>query len=157
MVKNKFANRKINKYRVSEKSSKKYKDEYELQYLNMDKPLEDKITLEDKLKLIKNNFDNADKKYLKYASTKSYLNSDKLFLGEVTRYKKELNKIKSELFDVFKTTWVDLIRYKYDLPSETFKRYHDRYKTYNYDVTRKGRLIKLYQSNKILIFTFLFF
>ena len=134
MEKNTYANRKIRK--DSNSRFRKFKDEYELQYLSKRKPLEEHYTLEKKLEVIKKNFDISDKQFEKYSFIKSQLNNGNLLKGEFMRYQKELNKIKNEISDIFKKTWHDLNRYGYDLPSSTFKLYRQRYKNYNYDITR---------------------
>ena len=93
-------------------------------------------TLEDKLQLIDENFNLSDEKYSKYSSMKFKLNNGKLFLGEATRYRKELRKMEEDLFNTFKKTWGDLIRYGKDIPSNKFKTYRVRYNTYNYNPAR---------------------
>tara|TARA_B100000315_G_C14324134_1_gene472194 strand:- start:158 stop:583 length:426 start_codon:yes stop_codon:yes gene_type:complete len=132
-------------YRASKSSDlrfKKYKDKYELNSLKKQisdyKQQVDNRTLEEKLNLMNENFEISDKGFKKYLSIKNKLNGGRLFKGEITRYQKELKKIKDETFDNFKKTWFDLNKYRCDLPSETFKIYHKRYKAYNYDITRNS-------------------
>ena len=85
--------------------------------------MQDNKTLEDKIKLIKSNFDIADKFYDKYSSIKYQLNNGKLFNGEVLKYQKELNEIKTEMPDAFKTAWIELNKYRSGIPSKNFKIY----------------------------------
>ena len=85
--------------------------------------MQDNKTLEDKIKLIKSNFDIADKFYDKYSSIKHQLNNGKLFNGEVIKYQKELNEIKTEMSDAFKTAWIEHNKYRSGIPSENFKIY----------------------------------
>ena len=143
MKKNIYPNRRVSSSSTSK--FKRYKDEPGLQYLTKNIPLEDNKTLEDKIGLISENFDMSDKKFKKYSDIKFKLNNGKLFLGEVTKYQKKLKEIKSEMFEIFYKTWNELVRYRYDIPSETFKIYRSRYDKYNYDVTRntfKGTILE---------------
>ena len=86
-----------------------------------ERELQDNETLEDKIELIKSNFNTADKFYDKYSSIKYQLNNGRLFKGEVTRYQKELNEIKREMFDAFKTAWIELNKYRSGIPTKNFK------------------------------------
>jgi len=79
--------------------------------------MQDNKTLEDKIKLIKSNFDIADKLYYKYSSINYQLNNGKLFKWEFIKYQKELNEIKTEMSDAFKTAWIS------GIPSKNFKIY----------------------------------
>ena len=88
-----------------------------------ERELQDNETLEDKIELIKSNFNTADKFYDKYSSIKYQLNNGRLFKGEVTRYQKELNEIKREMFDAFKTAWSEHNKYRSAIPSKNFKIY----------------------------------
>ena len=108
---------------------------------------EDNKTLEDKIKLIKENFDASDKKYGEYSNLKSKLNNGRLFLGEITRYQKELIEIKNEMFDLFKISWSNLIKYSNDIPSKTFNMYRARYKIYNYDVKRNNFDVTIFDKD----------
>ena len=106
---------------------KRHKEERE-------KPL--MISLEKKLKLIEENFNLSDKEFNKYSTIKSKLDNGTLFLGEVTRYKKELKEIRKDMFDIFKKTWYDLLRHSEDIPSDTLKKYQIKFDTYNFDIRR---------------------
>ena len=86
-----------------------------------EREMQDNKTLEDKIKLIKSNFDIADKFYDKYSSINHQLNNGRLLLGEFTKYQKELNEIKTEMSDAFKTAWIELNKYRSGIPSENFK------------------------------------
>jgi len=120
---------------------KHYQDEsilhsYKRQMMERENALEDNSTLEDKLNLIRNNFEESDNKFGEYSALKLKLNNGRLFLGEFTKYQKEVIKIKNEMFDLFKISWSNLIKYNNDLPPKTFNMYRARYKIYNYDIKR---------------------
>ena len=108
--------------------------------------MERENALEDKIKLIKENFDASDKKYGEYSNLKSKLNNGRLFLGEITRYQKELIEIKNEMFDLFEISWSNLIRYSNDIPTKTFNIYRARYKIYNYDVKRNNFNVTIFDK-----------
>ena len=76
--------------------------------------------------------------FKKYLFIKNKLNGGRLFKGEIIKYQKELKKIKDETFDNFEKTWFNLNKYRYDIPSETFRLYHKRYKNYNYNITKNS-------------------
>tara|TARA_Y100000310_G_C20689623_1_gene821376 strand:- start:3209 stop:3520 length:312 start_codon:yes stop_codon:yes gene_type:complete len=84
--------------------------------------------LEDILKLMEKNFNLSDELDRKYSSMKLQLNGRNLFLGEMTKYRKEIKEIKNEMSDVLKKTWSDLIKYGESIPSETFIMYREKYK-----------------------------
>ena len=67
-------------------------------------------SLDEKLKLIEENFNLSDKEFNKYSTIKSKLNNGTLFLGEFKRYEKELKEIRKDMFDSFKKTWYDIVR-----------------------------------------------
>ena len=134
MEKNIYANRKLRK--GSNSRFKKFKDEHDLQYLSKKIPLEEYSTLDEKLKLIEENFNLSDKEFNKYSTIKSKLNNGTLFLGEVKRYEKELKEIRKDVFDSFKKTWYGIVRYSKDIPSDTLKKYQNKFNTYNVDITR---------------------
>ena len=93
-------------------------------------------SLDEKLKLIEENFNLSDKEFSKYSTIKSKLNNGTLFLGEVKRYEKELKEIRKDMFDSFKKTWYDIVRHSKDIPSDTLKKYQNKFDTYNVDITR---------------------
>ena len=93
-------------------------------------------SLDEKLKLIEENFNLSDKEFSKYSTIKSKLNNGTLFLGEVKRYEKELKEIRKDMFDSFKKTWYDVVRYSKDIPSDTLEKYQNKFDTYNVDITR---------------------
>ena len=99
-------------------------------------PLKDDKTLEEKIKLINDNLYLADKEFNRYSSIKSKLKEGGLFKGEVARYQKELIKMKKEMFDTFNTTWSNLTKYQNDIPFDSFKRYKNRFNSYDFDVKR---------------------
>ena len=120
---------------------KQYKDEsiihsYKRHKRERENPLKEDKTLEEKLKLINDNFDLSDKEYNRYSSIKFKLHNGRLFKGEITRYQKELINMKKEMFDTFNTTWYNLTKYQNDIPFDSFKRYKNRFDSYDYDVKR---------------------
>jgi hypothetical protein len=134
MEKNIYANRRLRK--GSNSRFKKFKDEQGLQYLSKKIPLEEYSTLDEKLKLIEENFNLSDKEFNKYSTIKSKLNNGTLFLGEFKRYEKELKEIRKDMFDSFKKTWYDIVRHSKDISSDTLKKYQNKFDTYNVDLTR---------------------
>ena len=62
----------------------------------------------------------------------------KIYINEFRKYQKELRRLKSVVFSVFKTTWNELIMHSKDIPSKTFKTYSKRFKMYDYDVKRNS-------------------
>ena len=93
-------------------------------------------SLDEKLKLIEENFNLSDKEFSKYSTIKSKLNNGTLFLGEVKGYEKELKEIRKDMFDSFKKIWYDIVRYSKDISSDTLKKYQNKFDTYNVDITR---------------------
>jgi hypothetical protein len=84
--------------------------------------------LEDILKLMEKNFNLSGELDKKCSSMNLQMNSGNLFLGEMTRYGKEIKEIKEEMSDVLKKTWDDLIKYGESISSETFIIYREKYK-----------------------------
>jgi len=113
-------------------------DSYNRDRLEREKKHRENMSLDDKLKAIKNNFDISDKLYGEFSSLKFKLDNERLLMGEFRKYQRELIELKSKLFDVFKTTWKELIMYSTDIPSETFKTYSERFKIYDYNVKRNS-------------------
>ena len=119
---------------------KTYQDEGSLVYgfrrhkLGREEPIV--TSLDEKLKLINENFNLSDKEFNKYSTIKSKLNNGTLFLGEVKRYEKELKEIRKDMFDSFKKTRYTLLEYSKDIPSDTLKKYQNKFDTYNVDITR---------------------
>ena len=111
-------------------------DSYNRDRLEREKKHRENMSLDDKLKAIKNNFDISDKLYGEFSSLKFKLDNERLLMGEFRKYQRELIELKSKLFDVFKTTWKELIMYSTDIPSKTFKTYSERFKIYDYNVKR---------------------
>ena len=44
--------------------------------------------------------------------------------------------MKKEMFDTFNTTWSNLTKYQNDIPFDSFKRYKNRFDSYDYDIKR---------------------
>ena len=131
---------------------KHYQDEsilhsYKRHMSERENALENNITLEDKLNLIRSNFEASDNKFGKYSALKLKLNNERLLLGEFTKYQKELIEIKNEMFDLFKISWSNLIKYGNDVPSKTFNMYRKRYKMYNYDVKRNNFNVTIFDKD----------
>ena len=131
---------------------KHYQDEsilksYKRHMIERENPLEDNKTLEDKLNLIRSDFEASDKKFGEYSALKLKLNNGRLFLGEVTKYQKKLIEIKNEMFDLFKISWSNLIKYGNDIPTKTFKMYRTRYKIYNYDMKRNTFNVTIFDKD----------
>ena len=131
---------------------KNYQDEsifhsYKRHMMERENALEDNRTLEDKINLIRSDFDASDKKFGEYSALKLKLNNERLFLGEITKYQKELIEIKNEMFDLFKISWSNLIKYGNDVPSKTFNMYRKRYKMYNYDVKRNNFNVTIFDKD----------
>ncbi len=98
---------------------------YKRHKMERENPPKENKTLEEKIKLIDGNFYLADKEF-----------NGRLFKGEITRYQKELINMKKEMFDTFNTTWYNLTKYQNDIPFDSFKRYKNRFDSYDYDVKR---------------------
>ena len=109
---------------------------YKRHKMERENPPKENKTLEEKIKLIDGNFYLADKEFNGYSSIKSKLKNDGLFKGEVSRYQKELINMKKEMFDTFNTTWSNLTKYQNDIPFDSFKRYKNRFDSYDYDIKR---------------------
>ena len=131
---------------------KHYQDEsilhsYKRHMKERENAVEDDTTLEDKLNLIRSDFEASDKKFGKYSALKLKLNNGRLFLGEITKYQKELIEIKNEMFDLFKISWSNLIKYGNDIPHKTFNMYRAKYKIYNYDVKRNNFNVTIFDKD----------
>ena len=131
---------------------KNYQDEsifhsYKRHMMERENALEDNRTLEDKINLIRSDFEASDKKFREYSALKLKLNNGRLFLGEVTKYQKEVIEIKNEMFDLFKISWSNLIKYSNDIPTKTFNIYRARYKIYNYDVKRNNFNVTIFDKD----------
>ena len=131
---------------------KRYQDEsilksYKRHMSERENVLENNKTLEDKLNLIRSDFEASDNKFGEYSALKLKLNNERLFLGEITKYQKELIEIKNEMFDLFKISWSNLIKYSNDIPPKTFNMYRARYKIYNYDLKRNTFNVTIFDKD----------
>lgn len=106
--------------------------------LERERKYSETMSLEDKLESIKNNFDITDNLFGEYSSLKFKLNNERLLMGEFRKYQRELRTLKSELFNIFKISWKELIMHSEDIPSKTFKTYSIRFKRYDYNLERNS-------------------
>ena len=109
---------------------------YKRHKMERENPPKENKTLEEKIKLINDNLYLADKEFNMYSSIKSKLKEGGLFKGEIARYQRELINMKKEMFDTFNTTWSNLTKYQNDIPFDSFKRYKNRFDSYDYYVKR---------------------